>query len=317
MCTSTIVYYIGILILTIYFIELSVLVLFSSKMKVIPYYNAYIGNIINLIILLIIWYHIFLVIRMKMNIIIKGIMVCIIFLFPFFLFYPILSIYNLILLLYYNNKPFIKNINNIFPENEELEQNYKSVYKKELDRIYEEYQKVDCIANNNPGFRIGDKKEKCWRAIYIKILNEFKITNFDKKYPHLHKILKKPYISNAFLSILDENVDIPEHYGYFKGYYRYHLGYIIPEFKGKKPFIVCGNEKYEWQEGKGVLFDDMYLHYVRNDTPYKRIVLYLDIIRPELRNNIINDIVLYLLSKNAFVQKLDKSQHKQTKLSSS
>jgi len=163
-------------------------------------------------------------------------------------------------------------------------------------------------------FFIGDTKKNCWRAIYIKVLDKYKIPDFKTLCPNLFKIIDKPYVSNAFLSILDGNVDIPEHSGYYKGYLRYHLGYIIPEYKNKKPFIVCGGEKYEWKEGKGVLFDDMYLHYVKNETPYRRVVLYLDIIRPELRNSIVAKYVKDIMATNYFVNQLDKSQHFQKSL---
>jgi len=57
-------------------------------------------------------------------------------------------------------------------------------------------------------------------------------------------------------------------------------------------------------------------HYVRNDTPYRRVVLYLDVVRPELRDNVLVELVIYLLSKNIFVKNLDKSQHKQQKIAS-
>lgn len=311
------VYYISLAILLLYIIK-SFIIIFNLKINHIKYLpwdqNSYSGNIIQCFVLLFVLYHIIPIFKSKLNITFKIILVIIIILIPFILFYPILAIYNLILLLYYNNGPFIKNINNVFPENVEFENNYYSKYKNELDTIYNLYSDVDCIKKNNPLFRIGDIKDKCWRAIYIKILDEFKIKNFDIICPNLYKILNKPYISNAMLSILDANVDIPEHFGYFKGFYRYHLGYIIPEYKNNKPFIVCGNEKYEWKEGKGVLFDDMYNHYVRNDTPYRRVVLYLDVIRPELKNDIITNSILYFMSNNYFIKQLDKSQHTQKEI---
>lgn len=311
------IYYISLIIFLLYIIK-SFIVLFNLKINHIKYLpwdqNSYSGNIMQFFVLLFVLYHIIPILKSKLNIIIKYILVIIIISIPFILFYPILAIYNLTLLIYYNNGPFIKNINEVFPENIEFENNYYSKYKNELDTIYNLYSNVDCIKKNNPLFRIGDVKEKCWRAIYIKILDEFKIKNLNIICPHLYKMLNKSYISNAMLSILDANVDIPEHYGYFKGYYRYHLGYIIPEYKNNKPFIVCGNEKYEWKEGKGVLFDDMFNHYVRNNTPHKRIVLYLDIIRPELRDDIITNSIIYLLSNNYFIKQLDKSQHTQKEI---
>lgn len=273
--------------------------------------NSYYGNAMHLFVLLFMLYHIIPVVKSKLNIVIKIISIFFILVIPYVLFYPILSIYNLILLLWCDNRPFIKNINEVFPENIEFEKNYHSIYKKELDTIYNLYSDVDCIRKSIPSFRIAEVKDNCWRAVYIKICNEFKIKNLDTICPNLYKILNKPYIPNAMLSILDANVDIPEHFGYFKGYYRYHLGYIIPEYKNNKPFIVCGNEKYEWKEGKGVLFDDIFNHYVRNNTPYRRVVLFLDVIRPELRDNIVTDIMTYLISNNYFVKQLDKAQHTQ------
>jgi beta-hydroxylase len=311
------IYYLAFLFVLIYIIK-SFIIIFNLKIDHAKFLawdkNAFYGNISQLIFLLFVLYHIIPVSKSKINIILKSIIIIIIILIPFLILYPILSIYNLILLLYYNNEPFIKNINDVFPENIEFENNYYSKYKNELDIIYNQFLNIDCIKKNNPFFRIGDIKEKCWRAIYIKILNEFKIENLEEICPNLYKILNKPYISNAMLSILDGDVDIPEHYGYFKGYYRYHLGYIIPEYNNKKPFIVCGNQKYEWEEGKGVLFDDMFNHYVRNDTPYRRVVLYLDVIRPELKDDIITNNILYLLSNNYFIKKLDKSQHTQNEI---
>lgn len=248
----------------------------------------------------------------KLNYILKIILIILNLSMPYILLYPILSIYNLYLFIKFNNPPFIDNLNDVFPENIELESKYHTHIKKELDIIYNLENNVECIAKNNPNFTIGNNiKENCWRALYIKILDDIKIPNLKQKCPVLYDIINKPYISNVFLSILDGYVDIPEHNGYYKGYYRYHLGYIIPEHNNNKPYIVCGGIKYEWKEGKGVLFDDMYPHYVRNDTPYKRVVLYIDVIRPELRSSLIEKYFHKLISTNFFIKLLDKSQHKQ------
>lgn len=312
---NKLLYLIGLIWIILYFIQIFSMIIFNITHRFYIFSsNAYIGNISHFIILIFIWYHIFIILRIKINIIIKIILIVIIIVIPFILLFPVLSIFNLPFLLYFNNEPFIDNINDIFPENIELEYNFE-IYKNELDKLYNQYKNIECISNTNPGFKLTKDNDKCWRAIYIKILNEYKINNFQEDYPNLLKNLNKSYISNALISILDDNVDIPEHYGYFKGYYRYHLGYIIPEYKGNKPYIVCGNRKYYWKKGKGVLFDDMFNHYVRNDTPYKRVVLYLDIIRPELQNNLIINCLLYLISKNYFLQKIDKIQHEQGRIS--
>ena len=189
------VYYFGVVFIILYIIECLIIILnfkIDHKKIFIWNNNVFSGNIKYLLFLLFVLYHIILVLKSKLNILIKYILIIILILIPFLLFYPILSIYNLALLLYYNNGPFIKNINAVFPENIEFENNYYSVYKNELDTIYNLYSDVDCIKKNNPLFKIGDINNKCWRAIYIKILDEFKIDNLKSICPNLYKILNKP-----------------------------------------------------------------------------------------------------------------------------
>jgi beta-hydroxylase len=47
--------------------------------------------------------------------------------------------------------------------------------------------------------------------------------------PKTAAILRRaPIVSNAFLSILEPHQYITPHFGYYKGFVRYHLGVIIP-----------------------------------------------------------------------------------------
>jgi beta-hydroxylase len=105
-----------------------------------------------------------------------------------------------------------------------------------------------------------------------------------------------PRIKQAFFSILDPDQHIKTHKGYYYGFLRYHLGLIIPYHnqhkecwirihadpddnrRYDKSSIVKG-EKYHWQEGKGILFNDNYLHEAANESDQLRVVLYLDVIR--------------------------------------
>ena len=179
------------------------------------------------------------------------------------------------------NPPFIHNYHDIFPASKQVEKSY--------DKILMEYQayeknhinKINCIKENNPGFRIEKKlnlkDDNCWRSIYLK--KGGKIEEVMKEFfPHTMEAISDSQIHNAFFSILDPDVEIPPHIGYFKGYLRYHLGIVIPD-TGERAYIVCGGEKYEWKNGHGIVFDDMYSHYVKNPTGKVRVVLYLDIKR--------------------------------------
>ncbi len=65
---------------------------------------------------------------------------------------------------------------------------------------------------------------------------------------------------------------------------------------------------YSWKEGEGILFDETYLHFVHNDTPYHRIILFLDIKRPFETSLMayINDFILYLIGISPHNQKVVK-----------
>jgi hypothetical protein len=56
------------------------------------------------------------------------------------------------------------------------------------------------------------------------------------------------------------------------------LGVVIPGDKACT--LVNGGEKYHWEEGKTVLFDDTYEHIAVNETDHIRAILFLDVMRP-------------------------------------
>lgn len=268
------------------------------------------NSIVYLLLNIIIIYEI--IIYPKLNKITKTILIVIILYIYTLILYPLLTLYNQYLKLYYKNSPFIHNVNKEFNNNLLLEKNF-STYNKELHNYMNKYSVIDCIHDNVPAFMIGKSEENCWRVLHIKTIGEFK-DDFKDVCPELYKILNEKRVYNAFLSILDPNVNIPIHVGYSKMFLRYHLGIEIPSFNGKKPFIVCGNEKYEWSEGKGIIFDDIYPHYVENPTPKRRIVLYIDLIREDLVDNKLNDILLYIIGKNYILNQYNKKQHEQKKI---
>lgn len=105
-----------------------------------------------------------------------------------------------------------------------------------------------------------------------------------------------PSVRNAFFSILEPRQYISPHFGYYKGFVRYHLGVIIPnDNAGKECWLrvnadaadnrrrdkdlIDRGEKYYWRNGKGVVFDDTNLHDAANDSDQVRVVLWLDVER--------------------------------------
>jgi beta-hydroxylase len=236
--------------------------------------------------------------------------------------FPLINIITLFLCLIYRNPPFISDYRNIFPSSMEIERN-SSVIIREF-KNYSKNNKPDCIRKTNPGFKIENNSndDNCWRALYLKKIGKID-NNMIKYFPNTIELLKDKQIHNAFFSILDPGVEIPPHIGYYKGYLRYHMGVVIPNNNtgriDDKAYIVCGGEKYIWEENKGVVFDDLFLHYVKNPTNQTRVVLYLDIKRKSSSRffNILNDIGIYLLEESIVFNSFLKNQHSQNKIESS
>ena len=278
------------------------------------YSLAYINWFAYLLLLIFSIYYIF---NNFKNNIYLYILLCIFLIFlPVF---PLLNIINIFLSLLYQNPSFIHNYHDVFPSSKQIEKN--------ADLIIQEFKKYNknnisqCLRESNPGFTIENTilNDKCWRTIQLKkqgIINNHLINNF----PITLDLLKDKQIHNAIFSILDPGVEIPAHIGYYKGYLRYHMGIIIPNNdlsdNDNKAYIVCGDEKYIWKEKEGIVFDDMYLHHVKNPTNQLRVVLYLDIIRNSnnIIVNIINDFGIYLIENSIALKIILKNQHKTTKI---
>ena len=95
---------------------------------------------------------------------------------------------------------------------------------------------------------------------------------------HLYRLKNTKNIKTAFFSILPPGKRLNPHVGPFKGVLRYHLGLIVPKEKDKC-FILVNGKKKTWKEGESFMFDDTYVHEVRNETKETRVAVLLDIRR--------------------------------------
>src|SRR6201996_8546801 len=114
--------------------------------------------------------------------------------------------------------------------------------------------------------------------------------------PKTAALLEKiPGIYTAFFSVLEPHQHIKPHWGYWKGFVRYHLGVIIPDNNADRKCWIRINpeaqdrtqardaieqgERYFWKNGEAVLFDDTFLHDAANESDQVRVVLFLDLAR--------------------------------------
>ena len=177
----------------------------------------------------------------------------------------------------------------------ELRDNYKEIRKEFID--YQSKNKIPgYIEISDAGIPLDNQEEK-WRVLILDIFGNN--TQICKHFPITCSLLKKvPGCRVSLFSVLDPNKKIPSHTGPNKCVLRYHLGLIVPKNK-EDCFITVNNETRHWEEGKDMIFDDLYEHHVENNTNEQRVVLFLDI---QKKYNIFldtfNDILFYFIKNN-------------------
>ena len=80
----------------------------------------------------------------------------------------------------------------------------------------------------------------------------------------------------TMFAALNPHSGLPPHTGPFNGVLRVHLPLIVPP----KCAVTVGDETRPWEEGKVMVFDDSYVHSVRNDSDSVRVVLFFTIYHP-------------------------------------
>jgi beta-hydroxylase len=111
-----------------------------------------------------------------------------------------------------------------------------------------------------------------------------------------------PGLTTAFFSVLEPGKRLPPHRGPYKGVLRYHLGILIPERADSCGIEVAG-ERRGWRAGHSLIFDDTFIHSAWNDSAERRIVLFVDFVRPlRFPANLLNRAILKLIARSGYVQ---------------
>jgi aspartyl/asparaginyl beta-hydroxylase (cupin superfamily) len=192
----------------------------------------------------------------------------------------------------------------MFPEHRILEQ-HTDVIAQEIKTFLHNYRAPS--ANESSSITFGDSfSDDGWKLVILKFYNK----NYPQIQSHFPKTMQclnqcGDKVRIAMFSILLPHHRIAPHVGPFRGSMRYHLGLDIP-IDRQNCFIEIHGHKYEWMNGGSLLFDDTYVHQVYNNTKERRIILFLDIQRPDYSltprmawvNNIIcNSFLIHSLSQ--------------------
>ena len=125
----------------------------------------------------------------------------------------------------------------------------------------------------NSFFRTG------WKRFYLKWYDAplpSALANCPKTVELLNSI---PNVKGAMFASLPPGGKLVQHRDPYAGSLRYHMGLLVPKSPGECRIFIDGEPHY-WHEGKGLLFDETYLHYAENTTSDDRIILFCDVERP-------------------------------------
>lgn len=168
-----------------------------------------------------------------------------------------------------------------FPELDVFKENWE-VIRDEGQKLFEEGYIRDALHNNEAGF--GSFFKKGWTRFYL--------TWYDGSLPsaveHCPKTLellsKVPNVKGAMFTMLPPHSHLNRHRDPYGGSIRYHLGLDTPN--SADCYINVDGERYAWHNGDDVVFDETYVHWVRNDTDHHRLIFFCDVERP-LRSSLL------------------------------
>ena len=158
-----------------------------------------------------------------------------------------------------------------------LEDNW-AVIRKELDAVLAEREKIPPFHVVSPDqYKISHGEN--WRTFALLGFGA-RVEHNCARCPETMRVLEAiPGLQSAFFSILAPGFHIREHRGVTKGIIRVHLGVKVPK-AADQCYMRIDDQRFHWEEGKVVVFDDTFRHEVFNNTEEERVVLFLDVDRP-------------------------------------
>lgn len=117
-----------------------------------------------------------------------------------------------------------------------------------------------------------------WKRFYLKWYGE-PLPSAEALCPKTVELLGRiPDIKAAMFATLAPHSKLNPHRDPFAGSLRYHLGLITPNSAQCRIFV--DGEEHVWGDGKDVVFDETYVHWVENKTDQTRVILFADVERP-------------------------------------
>ncbi|HEV2539194.1 MAG TPA: aspartyl/asparaginyl beta-hydroxylase domain-containing protein [Frateuria sp.] len=162
-----------------------------------------------------------------------------------------------------------------FPQLDLLQANWQTIREEALHLFDEGYIRA-AEKHNDASFNSFFKQG--WKRFYLKWYGE-PLASAEALCPRTVELLQAvPSIKAAMFATLAPHSKLNPHRDPFAGSLRYHLGLITPNSRDCRIFV--DGQEHAWGDGKDVVFDETYVHWVENNTDQTRVILFADVERP-------------------------------------
>jgi len=171
-----------------------------------------------------------------------------------------------------------------FPWAKILEDNY-AVIKEEMLKNINLFQPYRIIENNKylkvgGGLCTSKEHKPGWMMLYL--WHNGPVTCNMEKCPKTSQLLQSIHYYRQYFacfSALSKRTRIGKHVGPTNAVLRCHLAVHVPE--PDKLSITVGGETRHWDEGKVLILDDSFEHFVTHESDLTRVVLFFDVWHPD------------------------------------
>ncbi len=186
------------------------------------------------------------------------------------------SPYNALMYLFSRtpSQPYIERRD--FPELDLLRDNWQTIRDEALALFDEGYIRA-ALHDNEAGF--GSFFKRGWKRFYLTWYDEQPLPSAAKLCPKTLELLHQiPSVKGAMFTMLPAGSHLNPHRDPFGGSLRYHLGLATPNADACRIFV--DGQPRAWRDGEDMMFDETYVHWVKNETDADRLILFCDVQRP-------------------------------------
>jgi len=194
----------------------------------------------------------------------------------------------------------------LLPELKPLKDNWK-VIRDEAMNLYEMGHIRSSDKHNDLAFNTFFKRG--WKRFYLRWYDDF-LPSAKELCPKTVELVQSiPTLNAAMFTLMSPRSKLGSHRDPFAGSLRYHLGLMTPNSEECRIFI--DGTPHAWYDGEGILFDETYVHSVKNDTDETRVILFCDVARPlhtpvmrAINRFVTNHLVKVTASQNVETEKI-------------